>query len=316
MKPTEEELNQNISRLVKLTRDSHRPSQVFTYTLINDALQELQSHRTEARKEGLVTIQKKTLLCAIAALVLVLISINLVSKRTSHHQEPIDRQNTLARGELVPLAITLPKPVFASTPANLSAIPNLETPLGTPRPAFLSPKGTINVALGKPVRSSSGKPLMGNLAMITDGNKEASEDNSIVLKPDATYSSVTIDLEGSHEVYAILFWHDHKVGRVFNDVIVQASNDPDFVQGVKTLFNNDHDNTSGFGMGMDKNYLDTYEGKLVDAKGHQARYVRLCCQGNNLNGMNQYLEVEVYGKPIPNLKTFKHRGTPMPPQSF
>ncbi len=316
MKPTEKQFNKNISQLVKLTRNSQRPSLIFTVTLINDALQELQDHRTKAHKEGLVTLQKKTLLCAIAALVLILISINLVSKRTSHHQEPIDQQSTLARGKLVPLAINLPKPVFAGTPANLSAIPNLETPLGTRRPAFLSPEGTTNVALGKPVISSSGEPLMGNLAMITDGNKEAAEDNSIVLRPDATCSSVTIDLEDPHTVYAILFWHDHKTGRVFNDVIVQISNDPDFIEGVKTLFNNDHDNTSGFGMGMDKNYLDTYEGKLVDAKGQQTRYVRLCCQGNNLNGMNRYLEVEVYGKPIPKLKTFKHRSTPMPPQSF
>jgi hypothetical protein len=44
-------------------------------------------------------------------------------------------------------------------------------------------------------------------------------------------------------------------------------------------------------------YVETSEGKLIDAKGVRARYVRLHSQGNNSNDLNHYIEVEVFGKP-------------------
>ena len=79
---------------------------------------------------------------------------------------------------------------------------------------------------------------------------------------------------------------------------MQVSDDPDFITNVETLFNNDHDNSLGLGAGKDKNYIETNEGKLINAKGTQARYVRLYSNGNHKNDMNHYLEVEVYGKPV------------------
>jgi len=42
---------------------------------------------------------------------------------------------------------------------------------------------------------------------------------------------------------------------------------------VTTVFNNDHDNTSGLGAGKDKEYIETFDGKLFDPKGVKARYV-------------------------------------------
>jgi len=81
-------------------------------------------------------------------------------------------------------------------------------------------------------------------------------------------------------------------------VIAQVSDDPKFVKDVKTVFNNDHDNTSGFGVGKDLNTIETSEGKLIDAKGLQGRYVRLNSNGNSNNDLNHYIEVEVYGKPV------------------
>ena len=45
------------------------------------------------------------------------------------------------------------------------------------------------------------------------------------------------------------------------------------------------------------NYVETAEGKLVDAKGAKARYVRLYSRGNNANELNHYVEVEVFGRP-------------------
>jgi hypothetical protein len=107
----------------------------------------------------------------------------------------------------------------------------------------------------------------------------------------------TIDLGAPHEIFAILFWHFHKTPRVYLDVVVQLADDEPFKTNVRTVFNDDHDNTSGLGAGKDMNYVETAEGKLVDAKGSRARYVRLYSKGSNANELNHYVEVEVFGRP-------------------
>jgi hypothetical protein len=100
-----------------------------------------------------------------------------------------------------------------------------------------------------------------------------------------------------HDIYAILVWHFHKQARVYFDVVVQVADDPDFINNVTTVFNNDHDNSAGLGVGSDMHYVETSEGKLIDAKGVRGRYVRLYSNGNSSNELNHYIEVEVYGKP-------------------
>ena len=105
------------------------------------------------------------------------------------------------------------------------------------------------------------------------------------------------DLGAVHEIYAILFWHYHKTPRAYLDVVVQVADNQDFSKNVRTLFNNDHDNTAKLGVGKNLNYVETAEGKLVDAKGSRARYVRLYSSGNNANDLNHYIEVEVFGRP-------------------
>ena len=68
---------------------------------------------------------------------------------------------------------------------------------------------------------------------------------------------------------------------MYHDVIVQVADDPDFIeQSVRTLFNNDQDNTSGLGVGTDREYFETHEGKLIDAKGIKARYIRFYSKGS------------------------------------
>jgi len=196
--------------------------------------------------------------------------------------------------ELVPIKIELPKPMFVGTPQD-TRVPNLEKPLGKPRPPFLAPKGTTNVALGKPVSSSDEEPIIGELEMITDDDKEAADGSYVELGPFLQH--VTIDLQGMYNIYAIVVWHYHKQPRVYYDVIVQVADDPDFVTNVRTLFNNDIDNSAGFGVGKDMHYVETNEGKLIDAKGVKARYVRLYSNGNTSNDLNHYIEVAVYGKP-------------------
>lgn len=197
--------------------------------------------------------------------------------------------------KLAPIELKLPRPMFIGTPQNMR-VPRLEKPLGRPRPPFLAPAGTKNVALGKPVSASDEEPIIGELEMITDDDKEAADGSYVELGPFLQH--VTIDLGAMHNIYAIVVWHFHKQPRVYFDVIVQTANDPDFIEGVKTLFNNDHDNSAGLGVGKDLHYVETSEGKLIDAKGVQARYVRLYSNGNNSNDLNHYIEIAVYGKPV------------------
>lgn len=197
--------------------------------------------------------------------------------------------------EMVPIEIVLPKPMFVGTPQD-TKVPNLEKPLGKERPPFLAPTGTTNVALEKPVASSDEEPIIGEIEMITDGDKEAADGSYVELGPFVQH--VTIDLEAMHEIYAIVLWHYHKQARVYFDVVVQVADDPDFITNVRTLFNNDIDNSAGIGVGEDMHYTETNEGKLIDAKGLKARYVRLYSNGNTGNDLNHYIEVAVYGKPI------------------
>jgi len=196
---------------------------------------------------------------------------------------------------LAPIKIELPKPMFVGTPQD-TRVPNLEKPLGKPRPPFLAPVGTTNVALRKPVAASDEEPIIGDIEMITDEDKEAADGSYVEFGPFLQH--VTVDLEAKHEVYAIVVWHYHKQAVVYFDVVVQIADDPDFITNVKTVFNNDIDNSAGFGVGKDMHYTETAEGKLIDCMpGAQGRYVRLYSNGNTSNDLNHYIEVAVYGKP-------------------
>ena len=201
---------------------------------------------------------------------------------------------TNAAEKMEPIDIKLPKPMFIGTPQNIN-VPNLEKPLGKARPPFMAPAGTKNVALEKSVTGSDEDPIIGDLEMLTDGDKEAADGSYVEFGP--FLQNYVIDLEAKHDIYAIVVWHFHKQPRIYFDIVVQVADDAHFTKNVKTIFNNDHDNTSGLGVGNDKNYIETAEGKLIDAKGVQGRYVRLYSNGNNNNDLNHYIEVEVYGKP-------------------
>ena len=199
------------------------------------------------------------------------------------------------RGQsLEPLPIELPKPMFEGTPQNF-AVSNLQHPLGRARDPFLAPAGVTNVARDKPVASSDDFPIIGELEQVTDGDKEGAEGSFVELGPGVQH--VTVDLGATHEVYAILFWHFHKQARAYLDVVVQVADDADFTKNVRTLFNNDHDNSSGLGLGQDKEYWETYEGKLIDCRGVEGRYVRLYSRGNHFDDKNHYTEVDVFGRP-------------------
>ena len=217
-------------------------------------------------------------------------------KITEANKDLYPPANDMSTGgqEEAPLDIKLPRPMFVGTPQDRH-VPFLQKPLGKPRPAFYAPLGTKNVALGKPVTSTDDEPVIGDIEMVTDGDKEAADGSYVELGPFP--QSVTIDLGLEYNIYAVLFWHYHKQAHIYYDVVVQVADDPDFFTNVRTLFNNDRDNSAGQGIGQDLHYTETHEGKLIDAKGVQARYVRLYSNGSNYDDYNHYIEVEVFGKP-------------------
>ena len=193
---------------------------------------------------------------------------------------------TASADDKVPLKTDLPAPLFVGPPVPIN-VPNLE-PLQTKWPEFLVPAGTTNLAAGKKVTASDTDPIVGTLDLVTDGDKAGDEGSWVELAPGKQW--VQIDLEKESEIYAINVWHFHSQKRVYRDVIVQVSDDPTFSKDVTTIYDNS-------AAGKDRPYIETYFGKLIDAKGVKGRYVRLYSNGNTTNKMNHYIEVEVFGKP-------------------
>ncbi len=198
-----------------------------------------------------------------------------------------------AAAEMVPLVTELPKPMFVGTPKPIE-LPNLEKPSNVKRADFLVPAGTTNLALGKTVTSSDTFPVIGDLEYITDGDKNASDGYFVELGPDLQW--VQIDLEAPATIHAVIVWHYHLAARAYHDVVVQVADDEAFTKNVRTVFNNDHDNSAGFGVGRDPAYVENYEGRLIPVKAEKARHVRLYSRGNTSDGMNHYVEVEVFGQ--------------------
>ena len=137
------------------------------------------------------------------------------------------------------------------------------------------------------------QPVIGELDMVTDGEKSGGDGYFIELGPGPQW--VQIDLGASHPLSAILAWHYHSQARVYRDVDraglrrsgVQDGRHDDLQQRPRQLVE--------AGRGQDKEYIEVAEGKLFDPKGAKGRYVRLSSNGNTTNDLNHYVEVEVYG---------------------
>lgn len=186
----------------------------------------------------------------------------------------------------------MPKPLFVGTPLpQTNAPPNLDKS-GKPTLEVTVPEGAVLLSAGKEVTSDDNAPI-GDLSVITDGDKDGDDGYFVDLKPGKTW--VQIDLGESKEIWLIWVWHFHKQNVIFNDVVVQISDDPEFGTAT-TVFNNDYDNSSGFGVGEDLSYVETNNGRAMPVNGVKGRYVRLYSNGRDIDQTNQYIEVEVYGR--------------------
>jgi hypothetical protein len=197
-------------------------------------------------------------------------------------------------GDMVPLAIKLPAPAFKGTPKDLQLGPNVEPLSDKPRPPMMVPPGLKNIAPDSKITSSDKNVPADSLAKLTDGDKDASDQSIIFLRKGRQW--VQMDFGSPQEIFALVIWHAHNMAKVYHDVIVQVADDSDFTERVRTVFNNDTDNSSGLGVGANREYIETYEGKLINAKGIKARYIRFYSNGSTESALNEYTEIEVYGR--------------------
>ena len=204
-------------------------------------------------------------------------------------------QTVRSADTLVPLDLKLPPPAFKGTPKDIQLSSYVEPLSDKPRSPMMVPAGLKNLAAGKKLTSSDTNARESVLQKIVDGDKEPSDQSIIFLRKGTQW--VQLDLGAPQEIFAIVVWHAHNTPKVYHDIIVKVADDADFKTNARILFNNDQDNSSGQGVGTDREYFETNEGRLIDAKGVKAQYVRLYSKGSTESALNEYTEVEVYGRP-------------------
>src|SRR5437899_8576758 len=197
--------------------------------------------------------------------------------------------------DLVPLNLKLPAEAFKGTPKDIKTNAYTEPYPDKPRPPMMVPAGLKNLAKDAKLSSSDKNATQEMLGKIVDGDKEASDQSIIFLRKGTQY--VQMDLGAPSEIFAIVIWHAFNAAKVYHDVVVQAADNADFTQNVRTIFNNDQDNSSGLGVGTDREFFETHEGKLIDAKGIKTQYLRFYSKGSTESALNEYTEIEVYGRP-------------------
>jgi hypothetical protein len=153
----------------------------------------------------------------------------------------------------------------------------------------------VNISQDKPVMTSA--PVKWGMAgMINDGDTRYGEDSVLGLPVGPQY--VQIDFEDMYELYALILWHYHEGERVYFDVVIRVADDDTFETNVRTVFNNDFDNTLGFGEGTDKEWIEDYRGKFIELNKIKARAIRFYSNGNTTDDFNHYVEAQVFGRPV------------------
>jgi len=169
------------------------------------------------------------------------------------------------------------------------------------RAPFLSVPGVELLSLKKPATCSVDMgPIIGELEQLTDGVKTCTEFDYVELDPGPQW--VQVDIEEVVNIHCIAFWHYYKNPVVYKDVIVQVADDPEFTQNVRTVFNNDHDDSSKQGKGEDTAFFGRWWGEVVDTRGPDyegiaARCVRIWTNGGEADEPTKFVEVNIYGTP-------------------
>lgn len=157
------------------------------------------------------------------------------------------------------------------------------------------PAPVMNVALGKKITSSV---PFSNTGVINDGVK-----NTNAYSEDYPNGSglqwIQLDLGKSYDLTQINLWRYWLDGRTYRDTIIRLSDTADFSGETTTVFNNDADNSAGFGAGQDSEYVETSAGKSISFDTVRARYVRIYSGGNVNNANNHFVEVEAMGSEPP-----------------
>jgi uncharacterized protein YjdB len=153
-----------------------------------------------------------------------------------------------------------------------------------------APQGTGNMAKGKLITSSS---AMTDAVYATDGGT-GTDKYANITNPGLQW--VQVDLGATKSINEINLWHYFGSARSYKDVIVQISDDPTFATNVKTVYNNDRDNSAKREAGTDYEYTETSAGLNIAFNTTKGRYVRFYSNGSNMNGYNHYVEIEIYGE--------------------
>ena len=201
-----------------------------------------------------------------------------------------------AFAEKVALKIEFPPPHSSGTPKEIKS-DNLEPDPGPGKfrpPIMVEPEYTKKLTTEDTKVTTSEEAVTGENEYVVDGDK--TPDATCMLQLPGGLQWVQLDLGAEKTVSAVCVWHDQGDDRVYKDVIVQLSNDEKFAKDVTTIFNNDHDNTAKLGKGADKEYRERNDGRPIDGKLTKARYVRCYSNGSSSEPVNNYIEIEVFGK--------------------
>jgi hypothetical protein len=188
--------------------------------------------------------------------------------------------------------------VTRATPGNPRGVKPPHLREEVKREPFLVPEGVENVALYQPATCSEEELAAGDLDQLTDDIKQSGPFDFVELGTGLHW--VQIDLGQVRAIHAVAIWHYYKNPTIYNDVIVQVADDPAFQENVRTLFNNDHDNSAKLGRGKDTAFYTRWWAELVDARGPdgtptRARYVRVYTAGGMEGEPVRFVEIGVYG---------------------
>ena len=200
------------------------------------------------------------------------------------------------QAEKVAIKFELPPPHSSGTPKEIKS-DNLEPDPGPGKlrpPIMVEPEFAKKLTTEDTKVTTSEEAVTGDNEYVVDGDK--TPDATCMLQLPGGVQWVQLDLGAEKTVSAVCVWHDQGDDRVYKDVIVQLSNDEKFASGVTTIFSNDHDDSAKIAKGTEKEYRERNDGRPIDAKLTKARYVRCYSNGSSSEPVNNYIEIEVFGK--------------------